>query len=599
MNNLRRIRILALFLGCTLLLFGCGGQITTTTLPISPSEAPTVATDESSNANNDLDIEVVRSLDPEILKDYVFYHGIATVMEDQYWKSKFDDGSHGEGDAVLTSEDYLVFDPVSRKLYIVARNLTYNSKHTVTVNDMNGNYINTANISATGELQEFYSWGFVFDNTINFSALPIRIEAETSSVYTRPETRHPYWVAYTSTADTIKLGRDRVMPPDIAPSTVALNLPLLERIADEKKYGNKDLYSYEATNRLWNIKGAFDYQYQKITYEEMLEGVNAILEAESTDQSFSKRAEALPDVWQASAQLFDQLTALNDASASGYDYMLAIDSIESANKDRANLVIETLNQQNDITASRKLLNDLVGERADQSVQRNLKTFVMDSGDPKLLESFGPYIETINTIFSRYSQLQKELENSFRSITTENLRAELDNLIITTKRMKEASDNMLELFELAEEHLTRALEANPIAELDTLYREWPIIFHAIDGRQTQVDMDGALALPLGYPKDTAPIMPDSTIVLVDIIPATSSTVEGYMISTKSSATEADIVTYYTSILKGYSDFEKMSVAGMQIINAQKKPYLITIMVTENTLGGTEPYLVQITVVDMDE
>jgi hypothetical protein len=584
-------------------LASCRSQGTPTPASTSPDDSASSkestedpVEEDSATSETTSEASLAKALDPELLKEYVFYHGIATVMEDQKWTSKFQDGSHGEGDAVLTSEDYLLFEPLTGNLYIVARNLTYTSKHTIIVNDINGDYQDTANVSATGELQEYYSWGFLANDSLDFSPLPLRAEGLTSTIYTRPPTVNNTWVAYTSTSDTVRLAGDRVMPPDTASSLTLLNLPLLERFSDEKSYGNREARVYEATTRLWNLIGSFDYDYQKITFDEMLNGVNSIVDAMESDQTFSKRAEVLPDVWQAAAQISDQLRMLNEASATMNTYMTAIDSIENSQPDKARAIIDTIDQQGDLTKNRVILDDLANASADQSSQRKLEGFVMDSGDSQLIESFGPYLETIDSFFSRYAQLQKTLEESFQSINAENFSTELDMLVSTATQLKQLGDNRLTLFELFEEQLTRAIDADPIEELDTLFREWPILFYAIDGEQSQVNMDGGLQLPLGYPKELVPIMPKATLVLIDIIPASNDSREGYMVSAKSSELEADIVNYYTDLLQEFSSFEKMSLPGMQIITAQNNPYFITLMITENTLGGDEPSLIQITLVD---
>ncbi|MBS4024658.1 MAG: hypothetical protein KGZ96_03170 [Clostridia bacterium] len=533
----------------------------------------------------------------EILSNYSFYQGVATVMEDQSWESRGTDGSHGEGDAVLTSDEYLVYDETTKIMYILARNLTYRSSHIVTVNDLNGYYLNTANVSAKGELAEYYYLGIVYDGkNVSFSGLPVRFDVNSLMVYTRPATKNTLWVEYTSTADTVRLGSDRVMPPDISTNETLQQLPNLDHISDEKTYGNKETRVYEATTRLWNLKGRFDYTYKKITLEDMLQGVKAISDSELNNDTFSKMVEPLPEVWKETTKYVDMLDNVMVASAGMSTILNGVDDLENSVEGKDVDIIDIIRNQEEFNELKDELKTQLANQREDSTKRSLEGFVLDQEDENLKESFLPFTETIDVLLLRFKDYSSKIDESINLMNQENMDVNLETLHLYVEKTKVESEGLLELFELTREKITRALVEDPLIRLDEFYREWPIVFYSMEGRKSQVDMENGVQLPLGYPKDIVSIINESSVVMTDVIPSTGDDKEGYMVTIKVDKEEIEIVNYYEEVLKKYQEYNRISMAGMTILNANKDDYYITVMISKNSFGGEEEFMVQITIVD---
>lgn len=581
-------KFISIIIILSLPLGGCGKEDT-------GSDNPTLINQEEGTEEEIIEEASSEEL-KDILEDYTYYHGIATVYEDQYWKSKYQDESHGEGNGVLTSEDYLVYDSESKKLYIIARNLTYNSQHEVTVNDLNGNYLKTANIFATGETKEYYFMGIKYKDKVSFEGLPVRMDGNNLEIYTRIETLDDKWVEYHSTADTVRYGRDRVMPPNVSTNAYAGLLPTIDELKDEKSYGNKDVFIYEATTRFWNLKGTFDYNYRKISLEEMMEGVLAIRDTQLNNESFSKRAELLPEVWQETASIGDGLSGINIASAGLSSIFNTLDDIKtSSDGDRRDLV-EASRGQEEVLILKDKIKDVLKEQGDQSATRKLEGFVLETDEESLIQSYPIFYETVEVIYSRIGDYVSEFERAYNEISEANVTDKLEEIALSLRKLTDENNRMLELFEILGAKIEKSLLTQPLMGLDELYREWPLAFYALEGSKSEVNIEEELTLPLGYPKDIVPIVEDGKIIMVDVIPSDTSSREGYMITVNSTISEGDISLFYKEALKDLEGYSQMSVAGMTIIEAYWDDYMISILVTKNNLGGEEENTIQISIID---
>lgn len=227
----------------------------------------------------------------ELLKNQAFYKGTVTIFEKQSWKSRGTDGSSGIGEATLTSEEILIFDKDNNKSYIVGRYLSYNSQHTVTVNDMNGKYLGTDNVSANGELTEFYGVGLLMkvdinnasasanlQNIFDFGMNPLRMDNKQKLIYTNPPPNKEEWVTYISIADTTRLGSARIFVPESRVIEILNLVPGLSNINYSRGYNKDETHAFEATNRFFIPVGTFSCDYKKITNEEAMKEIAKILD---------------------------------------------------------------------------------------------------------------------------------------------------------------------------------------------------------------------------------------------------------------------------------------------------------------------------------
>ena len=559
-------------------------------------------------ASTQSEAEDIKKIAEEILKkDYQFFKGNAIISEEQKWTSKYQDGSHGEGNAVFSSADYLVYEPDSQKFYILARSMTYDSNHKVTVNDMNGNYIQTADIHAVGALDEFYGNGFVINQdgsyVINFASNPVRIDAAEMSIFTMPEVNNKQWVSYHSTADTVRLGDARVLPPDSAQNEKLAEMPQLDSISDSKTYGNKESRVYEATSRLWNVKGSFDYSYEKIDADKALTELNEIYKdsnkntfAELIGDSTSNLDANWKDVINNSAEFADTL----DASVSANNRLDTIFSGMKAAHATGNYTDEQI--ADTIVNSPEINEILKSTQTDPAQSLNsLEKAVLKTSDSEFIEIFNLskalLLENLESYSKSFQAIQDKLAilnlhlSKQKALTPDQLNAELNSLFMNTKDPTVTMKSSLFLEICFHNMYTFANINEPSSEdaqryLKNMFQSIHDEVAMSNAAQIAPDASVSMPLPENYPKDLVPIIEDSIIFGVEEY-------EGVMnVSLKTNLEIPEASEFYISKLKGISAYNKMNLDNMVILSGEKSNYTITVMVMPNTLGGDQPTLVQI-------
>lgn len=564
-------------------------------------------------------------IEHNLLKDYVFYKGKATVYENQSWKSKGTDGSSGIGDATLTSEEVLVYDQATDKCYIVGRCLNYNSGHTITVNDMHGKYLNTGNVSAKGELIEYYGNGILQksekDNTeasinpqytFNFNSNPIRMDNQKKLVFTIPPTKKSDWVIYVSTAETTRTGGPRVLPPEEINNDILNLVPEVSNISDSKSYNSNETYVYEATTRFWTPTGNFSYEYTKMTYDQIKEELDKLQEAAEHKEIFKNMVKDYPSVWSETADLADSMDIIRNESQTITDIIKT--AIPTNYKENKNLGDSIYTISNDRRLKEALKKELEEIQMQQGILSKLNDTVLKTSSQsnvgneqkKLKQTFDALLPSLKDFFSEYKLRYDEIQKSISQISTidtknnelskEKAITLFDNCLIQVNAIEQL--NMYQNIMLSDIYVILTDLNNGVnvddekkySELNRLYGLWEQTLKEFKtGKRIDVNVEKGIELPAEYPKNIIPIIDGAKIVISEKLEDQN----GYTVSFKTNLTQGDVLQYYKNILKDVPDVNIFNVSGIETLSGQKDGYEFSLMIMQNNLGGNEKTAVQIT------
>lgn len=396
--------------------------------------------------SNQISAESITKISEEILNtDYQFFKGNFVISEEQHWTSKYQDASHGEGHAILNSSEYLVYDPNSQKFYIIARSMSYDNNHKVTVNDMHGDYIQASDINAVGNLDEFYGNGFVINHNdiylIDFSSNPVRIDASKMSIFTMPEINDKQWVEYHSTADNIRLGDAKVFPPYSYQNKNLSKVSLKQSIGDFKAYKNEENLTYEDTARVLNINGKFDYAYEKIDAKTALTEINKLYSfsnkttfAELIGNSTSKLDNPWKNAMQQSVEFADRLNTYVSANTRLNNIFLGMKKLRSTGKYTDNEIADAIVNNTEINEILKTVQTYPNQNIDDLEKAVLKTSdqefikIFDLNKPILLENLESYSKNFQIIQDRLAILNMHLSKQ-QVLNPNELNSELNKLFM--------------------------------------------------------------------------------------------------------------------------------------------------------------------------
>jgi hypothetical protein len=597
-----------------------------TVLPDMPSEVQ----GDQLQAALEQDQALLESAKEDLLKSYTFYTGVATVLEEQSWVSKYQDGTHGEGDATFISLDYLVYDPLTDQCYILARDLTYRSEHTVTVNDMQGAYISTGYVNAFGELSEYYGTGLITRKEttdasasqtptylLNFSANPVRIDAIANQILTLPPTLNMQWVAYTSTADTVRLGVERVLPPDGALNESIDLIPNLSNLSDTKTYGNRESRVYEATTRIWNVKGTFTYTYRQIGYEEAINAIQQIRQEAIEEELYQALAQNLPEPWQETARVADRLDNISDASARAGSILNELVSSGANANSSPKQAVEIMALNPDFQDAVKSIQQIIEDaRADQGALRSLDGAIINASaennsgtqQQKIRESYSEVKLLLAEVFSEYETLYAQMQKNLNALKAfapqgntmdaQKIQSLLEDCMIQSKKAAQLNQKVQALFEdlytiLSDLNALQTVNKETAYQsLNDLYALWPETAASFTGGNVSVDINQGTTAPSDYPSDVVPLLKDGIIAISEKIPGESGSADGFMITLKTNLSAEEVLNYYKTALKAAANLENFSAGGMTVLSGSKDGYELSVMITSNSLGGTEKTMVQI-------
>lgn len=487
--------------------------------------------------------------DTDILKimgGYGFFIGDVLIDEEQKWQSKYQDASHGEGNAKLAVKELIAYDPATQKAYIIVRTLKYESQHMVTVNDIQGNFSGRSPISASGELIECYGLGQYNDGVLDFTGLPIRMDQVETNFYTRPATHNSQWVAYRSIGDSVRWSIERIGPPEYAVDAQLHQLATIDTVTNTKTYGNRESAMYEATNRLWQVKGTVDYRYTKIDHLKALDYLKTqIRELELANSYVSPSGLAslgsdYSKLWEA----LDQLAGYSHQAIRAGQSILFMpvtypEAVAQVNRDRLN---QALAQMSDIGKQSPIFG-LLPEGQGFAADLEARVVAQKSAKEIYIAPFLGYLQ-------RYEEAVQSL-----MVLPENER--------TPNAQK--------------------------AVLKTLLAQG----FSAEGTQA-LDMAGQVPMPDGYPLEILPVPKDGRLVMAETIED-----GGFNLTYIDLTPEAKIIEKYVVLLSAHPEYTKITIQGMTMITANKAPWSISVTIGKNQLTEEGGMMVNITLVPLEE
>ncbi len=579
------------------------------------------------------------SITRQLLEQCTFYQGRVTIFENQKWTSRGTDGSSGVGDSTVSTDEILVYDPETKKTYIVSRYMSAVGQHGVTVNDMHGNFLQYADIVHSGDLYEYYGTGLLWRKqledgiasesvlsryTLNFGANPVRMDNERSVIYTYPLPRQVDWVTYVSIAGTDRRGGARIFPPEENNKNPDIDLvPGLTNVSDSNPYNSGETWVYEATDRIWTPSGEFYYDYYKISYDDAMSEIDRLEREANAAKTFGEMAENQPPAWQETANLADGLNAIASA-AEGLESMTNILLPED--------VIDALQARNaaDALANEQVIRRFMAEfqpapasssggSVESATPRSLEGVVIESSDEngagpeqKNLKNkyteIQPHIEDIYTEYtSIYSSMQQTV-NRIRDLSgspelpvnsvTQQLR-EFKAQVAAAVKLNQTTEIILgdTLIVLNDLNLMGGVDKETsYGELNRLFSLWQETFAFVEN--TSIDMAGGVALPTGYPESIVPVMDGALIAVAQRIPGDAGEGDGYTLTLKTNRTPEEVARYYTGLLQGESEFSSFSFSGITTLAGEKQGYEFSVAIMANNLGGSEKTAVQVSLVPLE-
>ncbi len=201
-----------------------------------------------------------------------YYLGTVTIMESQTSYNAVGGTMQTASDVTYVSEELLVFDEKTQKLYIMGRFLTFEGTMEAAGN-LRGMLASSVSGSYYGESAEKYGRGGVLDKTgymidgkkdyLNID-FPIRANVESNTIYTNPPTEETDWVT-TQIGNEIYFGPPLVVPPVSFADIRIFTIPEAEDIDIS--------YTYEDTplpngGMMLTIDGVINLSFRRVNIDE-------------------------------------------------------------------------------------------------------------------------------------------------------------------------------------------------------------------------------------------------------------------------------------------------------------------------------------------
>jgi hypothetical protein len=574
------------------------------------------------------------NLTRQLLEQCTFYQGRVTIYEDQKWTSRGTDGSSGYGDSTLSTDEILVYHPETQKTYIISRYMSCSGWHRITVNDMHGNFLQSADVVHSGDLYEYYGTGFIWQKnpentiasehliekyTLNFAANPVRMNNDTGSFYTYPLPRQIDWVTFTSIAGTERRGGIRMFPPDESKkNTDVTTVPLVSAISDTNTYNSSETWVYEATDRIWTPSGRVSYDYYKISYSDAMSEIERLEAEASVSGSFSEIAQNQPPAWQEAAATADELGSiastidgLNDISTLvlPQDIRDAVEAMNAAEAlanekiirdlvDNAGPASASASTENDVesAATRSLEGVIIESSSEDGAgiqQKNIKDSFTDV-KPYLTELYRDYASVSQKMQNILAQVREDYSDGALSVDTiSGLLDEFREQVQYAVKLNETTETILADAWVVLYGLNDMGDVDPetrYGELNRLFSVWKDTFEI--AANTDIDIMQGVETPAGYPDNIVPIIDGAFIAISECIPGEDGAPDGYALTLKTNTATDEAATWYTNLLKNEQDFSSFSYSGMATLSGVKNGYEFSVMVMANTLGGSEKTVIQI-------
>lgn len=602
------------------------------------------------------ELETREALLKELLAGYTFYKGTATIKDDSVISSETErDKLNGSGEHYLTSDDVLVYDPKTEMVYLIARSMYYIGEDSFTFTDLPTGVSTRSTQYYSGENHEYYGTGILVkkelmdatassggsglnagDYELVFTNNPVRMRPMDRVILTNPPPHKTFWVTLSSPAVDSVLVSGVTNQPDEVPYEVLNLIPNLPDITFNRTYNHGlDTYAQLTNGFYGHPSGYFECEYNEITPEEALEAAEEIRDAQESQKAYEAMAENQPEAWKETARLGDALAGAADASAGIQELMERAAGEGALSSGDSNTVLraaDALVSDPEVTRQLERMAPML-EGASVRSQEQTSGQPEASGTPRKLE--GVVLETSEEAGAGLEQQRlastcaaalPELEGAFQayadaarslSLGLSELRAmapitadtdsdvvlvNLEDLLGAAATLEKADSRAEALLNPLHTVLSRlSLQGEVASEvqyerLNTLFNVWSgdAGLDSEPGGAPNVNLEEGTALPSGYPVEVVPLPKNAKLIISEALPDSGGQPSDFTLTLKASAPPSEVAAYYTSVFSPVAGVETSKMGDMTIFSGQRLGFEFSVMVTANSMGGTEKSMVQITV-----
>ncbi|MDD4188694.1 MAG: hypothetical protein PHX37_01235 [Eubacteriales bacterium] len=621
------------------ILLGVGGAVATAAViggaallngrpgvePANQSSVNDTSYQSESSASSEMEqyLEQIRSYDEEkqkLLNSTIFYQGNATIQETYKAVSGMEGDTPVTGSAAMVSEDIVAYDERTDKCYLVARRISLLGDGIKDYSYLDI-YSGTATVKVCGILTEYYGNGILkaYDVAdalggkkgyyLDFSTNPVRFDCSTEIIYTNPPVKKTYWVQIIGPTE-ISLVDTGVFTPEELPYGEVGLMPGLPHLFNEKTYNSSQTLIYEKTGGKWAPQGTFMFDYKKMAYDEVKDFLDELKTEAQKDKQLEDAAEKLSDAWKDALEAEREMETIIDASDGIKSYVDCF-SVESSADAR-----DAINEAEMLVNSSEFNGEVI--RANESLDnmessggslRKLEDFSLDGGgggeQQEAAEAMGSLLPVLREYMSVYREAIAEVQNNTGKLGMAikgKTELEEDARLILEKIREGASE--LERLSVCLEQLCtdfsevllsydqgKGIDDTEYAALERLCGLWEnTLQESISGTGPIVDIEDGIAIPDDYPSDIVPLPKDAAAVIYE--KDTDGTI---MLTVKTNMTQADAIGYYEAAFSGEPGISSFSMGDMWTMNGNKENFELSMLISENLFGGSEPTMIQITLI----
>ncbi len=569
--------------------------------------------------------EQIRQYDEEkerLLASLAFYQGNASIQETYRAVSGMAGDSPVIGSAAMISEDIIAYDERSDRGVLVARRIALLGD-SVKAFDIPNIYKGTLTVKVGGVLTEYYGSGllraFTVDQALegntgyylDFSGNPVRMDCGSEILFTDPPVKNTYWIQVIGPESVDMVATGVFTPGELPDAEVAL-IPGLTHLLGEKTYNSDQTMVYEYSGGSVAPQGTFSYDYQKMSYDEIKDFLAELRTEAQKDKELEAAVDSLDQAWKDAFAAEQELDTIRDASQAIQNYADRIADGSSTGGtpsiEDADLLVNGPEFRGEVYRAQDALDKA---EAGDGALRKLEDFSLEGGEgdrQEAADAMGSLLPVLRAYLAGYREALIELHDStlaLRSALTKETKLSPEALLLLESIRTQAGE--LQAYSACIDPLAAdfsgallglAKAESPVeAEFSVLAgvcEGWETAIRAfLPGAAPLADPEGGVAIPADYPVHIVPLPKNAVLAISE------EDEEGaVMLTLKTDMERADAIQYYRDALVETPGYEEFSMGDVWTASGTKEDYEWSVMVTINQMGGSQPTLVQITLMPVE-